>query len=129
MFYDKQKVARLIDDKAIQTISDDLGVEVCSQLLQLFMTELQQLLDEIRLAIEQQNATAILRAVHILKNSAALYGANTLAFIASEIHNDPTLSPPLFFLCSRDLINIAEQTLQQYQARFIADDSKGNKND
>ena len=108
----------LLDEIVIQTMSNDVGADTCQQLSLLFIRELEQLLQKISLAIEQQQVSDLIDAVHILKNSAALYGAARLASIAYEIHEDTSHTPAQLLQRSGVLVDIARQTLLLYQAHF-----------
>ena len=44
----------LLDEGTIQAMSDDVGSDICWQLTHVFIRELQQLLQKIRIATEQQ---------------------------------------------------------------------------
>lgn len=108
----------LLDEGTIQAMSDDVGSDICWQLTHVFIRELQQLLQKIRIATEQQQTLDIIDAVHILKNSAALYGASRLAFISNELHEAPLLTPTQRLQLTDNLIEIGHQTLLLYQDRF-----------
>ncbi|WP_445428905.1 Hpt domain-containing protein [Alishewanella sp. HL-SH05] len=118
MTSDQLLILPLLDESVIQTMSNDVGADTCQQLSLLFIHELEQLLQKISLAIEQQQVSDVIDAVHILKNSAALYGAARLAWIASEIHEDTSNTTTELVQRSDDLVNIAQQTLFRYQAHF-----------
>lgn len=108
----------LLNERVIQAMSDDVGADICQQLSLLFIEELKQLLQKISLATEQQQLPDIIDAVHILKNSAALYGASKLAFLATAIHDDTLQTPPQLLHRTGELVDIAQQTLLLYKAYF-----------
>lgn len=129
MTVNAEKSHLLIDDMVVSTMMDDLGIEVCQQLLQLFIVELEQMQQSLKQSVAEENIPQIISAVHILKNSAALYGANKLAVLSEELHSNVTLAPKDALQHTKTLISIAEQTRQEYQTQFTTQPKEGKQYD
>ncbi|GGW61768.1 hypothetical protein [Alishewanella tabrizica] len=108
----------LLDQTVTQAIVDDLGDDVTHQLLHLFIQELQQLLHKINIATVEQDNAVITDALHILKNSTALYGASKLAFMANALYEARLLTPLQRFEYAKELMAIGQQTLALYRFHF-----------
>jgi HPt (histidine-containing phosphotransfer) domain-containing protein len=116
----------LLDETVVHAMAADLGTDTCQQLVQLFITELQQLQQDITVAMTNKSLPDILSAVHILKNSAALYGAQRLALLANTIHSDTTAAPALIYQNTANLVDILCQTLALYQSSLSAQGAEGD---
>ena len=77
----------IIQFDILDQLHSDLGRETYTQLLGLFVIELTQLQHRLSVAINDQDHADILDTTHILKNTAALYGAQRLAFLANEVYS------------------------------------------
>ncbi|WP_027874651.1 response regulator [Spongiibacter marinus] len=91
---------------ALEQLYVDLGEESASRLLGLFVQELAQLRDRLLTARDRGDETEILAVAHILKNSAAMYGAASLAELALRINDegargDVSQAAPLIELCDK----------------------------
>ncbi len=64
----------------------DLGTASASRLLGLFVDELNQMCERLAAARDSGNEAELLAVAHILKNSAALYGAQALADLAQQVN-------------------------------------------
>ncbi|MBQ4798210.1 Hpt domain-containing protein [Pseudoalteromonas sp. MMG006] len=70
-------------------LEKDVGVEVLAKLIKLFIDELITMSEQIKIAIDNEDTVKIKEITHILKNSAALYGAAPLAALATQLHDSP----------------------------------------
>jgi HPt (histidine-containing phosphotransfer) domain-containing protein len=103
----------LIKFKTLDTLRTDLGSETFIQLLGLFEVELVQMQQRFLESMNSQDHKDILDATHILKNTAALYGAQRLAFCANRLHSTKIGDD---YLCqTQELIEVIELSLVTYQ--------------
>ena len=108
----------LIDESVIQNMKDDLGKDTCHKLIGLFIEETKQLLVDLEHAFEVMDLAVIESATHILKNSAMLYGATSVAANAKEI-NDRLCSPPkLINNTDKQLLALIRTTLKVYNSKY-----------
>ncbi|MEL0633247.1 Hpt domain-containing protein [Pseudoalteromonas carrageenovora] len=70
-------------------LEKDVGVEVLAKLIKLFIDELVTMREQIKIAIDNEDTVKIKEITHVLKNSAALYGAAPLAALATQLHDSP----------------------------------------
>ncbi len=77
-----------IDGDVVEKLFADLGDEVGLRLLAMFVEELLQMSVRITEAMKSDNAEEYLAVSHILKNSAALYGAEELANFARDLNEN-----------------------------------------
>jgi len=70
-------------------LEKDVGVEVLAKLIKLFIDELVTMREQIKIAINNEDTVKIKEITHVLKNSAALYGAAPLAALATQLHDSP----------------------------------------
>ncbi len=94
------------ESAVLEQLFSDLGNAAASRLLGLFVEELQQLTSRLRSAQASSDEEELLAVAHILKNSAALYGAEALAELASNINEqgergDMSMAQPLLEHCEQ----------------------------
>ena len=73
-------------------LEQDVGSLTLVRLVNLFITELEEMRLRLKQAIDEQDEDNIKDIMHVLKNSAALYGALTLAALASQLHDYPPVT-------------------------------------
>ncbi|WP_372761987.1 Hpt domain-containing protein [Pseudoalteromonas sp.] len=93
------------DQRVLVQLAQDVGMETLETLIQLFIGELATLSARLSDAITHSNTKEIQQVVHVLKNSAALFGAMPLAILAEQLHGTQSLSEAQQFA--------AAQTIQQ----------------
>ena len=108
----------LIDESVIQNMKDDLGEDTCHTLIGLFIEETTLLLADLENAFEVMDLQTIESATHILKNSAVLYGATSVAANAKEI-NDRLCLPSRISSCDdKQLLEQIKTTLTAYNNKY-----------
>jgi two-component system phosphorelay protein LuxU len=84
----------MFNPNTIQQLKDDVGVEVLSKLMQVFLSESTKLVEQ--LTMNNVSISELERLAHSLKSCARSYGADQLADIAADIvskaKNEPDLS-------------------------------------
>ncbi len=70
-------------------LEQDVGSLTLVRLVNLFINELEEMRVRLKNTIDEQGEDNIKDIMHVLKNSAALYGALTLAALASQLHDYP----------------------------------------
>ncbi|MBB3047021.1 CheY-like chemotaxis protein [Litorivivens lipolytica] len=88
----KQPTQSQLDFDTLQTLKDDLGEDTASRLLVLFSKELEELLKRLEQSTTDHHRHNLRAVSHILKNSAALYGAHILADFARSLYDNPPLT-------------------------------------
>lgn len=73
-------------------LEQDVGSLTLVRLVNLFINELEEMRVRLKNAIDEQDEDNIKDIMHVLKNSAALYGALTLAALASQLHDSPPVT-------------------------------------
>ncbi|CAM2762331.1 MULTISPECIES: Hpt domain-containing protein [Pseudoalteromonas] len=73
-------------------LEQDVGSLTLVRLVNLFINELEEMRVRLKNAIDEQDEDNIKDIMHVLKNSAALYGALTLAALASQLHDYPPVT-------------------------------------
>ncbi|MBH0029165.1 Hpt domain-containing protein [Pseudoalteromonas sp. SWN29] len=73
-------------------LEKDVGTTVLARLINLFIDELVTMANQLDTAISSENIIKIKEVMHVLKNSAALYGASPLAALATQLHDSPPLT-------------------------------------
>jgi|TARA_B100001059_G_scaffold10256_1_gene8344 HPt (histidine-containing phosphotransfer) domain-containing protein len=73
-------------------LEQDVGSLTLVRLVNLFINELEEMRVRLKNAIDEQGEDNIKDIMHVLKNSAALYGALTLAALASQLHDYPPVT-------------------------------------
>ena len=68
-------------------LEQDVGSLTLVRLVNLLFNELEEMRVRLKNAIDEQGEDNIKDIMHVLKNSAALYGALTLAALASKLHD------------------------------------------
>jgi HPt (histidine-containing phosphotransfer) domain-containing protein len=88
----EQFIDKTITDPQILTqLEKDVGLETITRLINLFIDELVVMTTELSNAIEKNDISKIKDITHVLKNSAALYGATPLAALATQLHDFPPI--------------------------------------
>lgn len=102
----------MFNPNTIQQLKDDVGVDVLSQLMQIFLTESTKLVEQ--LSAQCVPKTDIERLAHSLKSCARSYGADELADIAADIETQAKNSPELTDLAHKVMLlnDVHKQTLQ-----------------
>ena len=70
-------------------LEKDVGISVLARLVNLFIDELVTMANQLDTAISNADIIKIREIMHVLKNSAALYGAAPLAALATQLHDSP----------------------------------------
>ena len=70
-------------------LEKDVGINVLARLINLFIDELVTMANQLDTAITREDIIKIKEVMHVLKNSAALYGAAPLAALATQLHDSP----------------------------------------
>lgn len=83
----------VIDHSVLMQLEKDVGVATLARLMQLFITELTNLHERLSDAITKSNIDEIQGVVHILKNSAAQFGAMPLAMLSQKLHDTANITP------------------------------------
>ncbi|GGP37462.1 Hpt domain-containing protein [Shewanella saliphila] len=100
----------------LNTLETDLGSDTYQHLLSLFEQELTELHAQLHIAAEQHQFQDINNATHILKNTAALYGADRLSACAASVYQLKSNQP--YIAQTQQLIGIINETLTQYKAHI-----------
>ncbi|WP_169726033.1 Hpt domain-containing protein [Aestuariibacter salexigens] len=82
--YSPQQYA-IKDVDTLQAISNEVGEDVLSTLLDLFLNESATLFEELPLCLQKQDVEACTRLLHSIKSGAKTYGAVRLAALAAEL--------------------------------------------
>jgi histidine phosphotransfer protein HptB len=77
--------AAIIDRMVYQDLSDSAGADFVADLVETYYQETAQLIADLRVALEQDDATAFRRHAHSIKSSSATFGANDFAAQAREL--------------------------------------------
>ena len=111
-------MAELIDQSVIKQMTTDLGKDTCLTLINLFIDEMTTLNNKLIHAFNPIDVEAIGDITHIVKNSAALYGAMPLAAKANEINYKLTISHDPITASDHIILSLMENTLLQYNERY-----------
>ncbi|AZN32166.1 Hpt domain-containing protein [Pseudoalteromonas sp. Xi13] len=96
-------------------LEQDVGSLTLVRLVNLFINELEEMLTRLDAAIEEKNVDKIKEIMHVLKNSAALYGAMTLAALASQLHDSPPVNTKENISAAQIVQHNLEKTHDAYQ--------------
>lgn len=107
--------SELINETVIKEMSDELGVDVCEMLIDVFVEELQDMMKRQEQALLNEDRMEIIAVAHILKNSAAQYGATRLAELACAIHDFPKSDNNLLLADTKDMLITSQKTKNLYQ--------------
>jgi len=108
----------LMDENVIQNMVSDLGEQTAYQLVGFFIDEIASFSIELESAFKSMNLQKIESITHILKNSAALYGATSLSAMALSINNRLCTSLKHFSDTDIQLLDIINQTLKLYKQKY-----------
>lgn len=93
MFLDKALLnSHMLDYSVLVNLAQEVGMETLETLMQLFIAELTTLNERLTDAINQSDINEIQAVLHILKNSAGLFGAVPLATLVEQLHGTQLLS-------------------------------------
>jgi two-component system, phosphorelay protein LuxU len=109
------------DHSVLMQLEQDVGMETLNQLIHLFVSELATLDQRLCDAIAQANTKEIQEVVHILKNSAALFGAMPLATLAEQLHGAHSLNATVHLAAAetiRQSIAISRDAYQRLAERI-----------
>ncbi|WP_338363821.1 Hpt domain-containing protein [uncultured Pseudoalteromonas sp.] len=96
-------------------LEQDVGSVTLSRLVNLFIDELEEMKGRLENAIVEQDEENIKEIMHVLKNSAALYGALTLAALASQLHDYPPVTIEEKIHAAQNVHHNLEKTHAAYQ--------------
>ncbi|MEP4890973.1 MAG: Hpt domain-containing protein [Aliiglaciecola sp.] len=108
----------LIDQSVIEQMAADLGNETCGTLINLFIDEMTTLNNKLKVAFDPIDDKTIGDITHIVKNSAALYGAMSLAEKANEINHKITILNQPITTSDHFILTLMENTLLQYKEKY-----------
>ena len=111
-------MSHLIDESVIQQMIADLGQTTCHTLIGLFIDELTTSLSDLENAFSTMNQSRIEEVTHILKNSAALYGAIAVASLATKINNKLCIAKGQLIESDSKILAIIKQTLELYNNKY-----------
>lgn len=103
------------DEEVLTDLRTHVGDETYLRLIGLFLAELERSRVGVNQAIMEKNTEQLHDIAHILKNSAALYGASSLAKISLTIHDACTTDWELANLMKKKCI----ETLEHYSSRHM----------
>lgn len=87
----KQFIDKNITDfNVLIQLEKDVEISVLARLINLFIDELVTMVNQLDTAISNADIIKIKEVMHVLKNSAALYGAVFLAALATQLHDSPS---------------------------------------
>lgn len=104
----------VLDSNTLNAMISELGAEVCHQLLELFLVEQRELRSKLVRAIKYKDLEEIANITHILKNSAELYGAQTLAQFSCQLHNNQDCPLPWQIGIAEQIVALMDRTLEEY---------------
>lgn len=108
----------LMDESVIHQMIADLDEKTCHKLIGLFIDEITTSLKDLEIAFSSMNLKKIEEITHILKNSAALYGAMSVASMASEINDRLCSAPGRLTDADTQLLDVIKQTLKLYSNKY-----------
>jgi len=77
--------APTIDPATFETLQETTGAEFALELVDTFLHEAPSMLDDLRLALANQDADTFRRAAHSLKSNSNTFGALTLGAMARDL--------------------------------------------
>lgn len=107
----------LIDKHVLDKMKTDLGEETFVKLQTLFIEEMTEFYEKLQSAFIQNNTKTVDDVTHILKNTAALYGAIAVEKKAREINERLNLGEESTRIIAKNdiqLLTLIERTLQRY---------------
>jgi len=108
----------LMDQIVIKQMTADLGEETCLRLIKLFIDEMTDLHFKLVKAFNGLDSNAIADITHIIKNSAALYGAMPLSAKATQINDQLTILNNPLAASDNIILSLMENTLLQYNEKY-----------
>src|SRR5574341_1951318 len=75
----------IIDQTIFQELKQMSGEDFINELIDTFLEDAPKLIDELKSALDANNADTFRRAAHSMKSNAATFGANQLATLAKEL--------------------------------------------
>ena len=119
----------VIDHSVVMQLEKDVGVATLARLMQLFITELTNLNERLSDAITKSNIDEIQGVVHILKNSAAQFGAMPLAILAKELHDSTSISTEQQLSAAFVVLQNIEKSRLSYQELVNKLANQGGENE
>ena len=119
----------LIDHSVLMQLEQDVGIATLARLMQLFVTELINLHELLSDAIKKSNIEEIQHVVHILKNSAAQFGAMPLAILAKELHDSTSISTEQQLSAAFVVLQNIEKSRLSYQELVNKLANQGGENE
>jgi HPt (histidine-containing phosphotransfer) domain-containing protein len=74
-----------VDKATFDELKEMSGADFINELIDTFLDDAPKLVDELKSALEANNADSFRRAAHSMKSNAATFGANELAMLAKEL--------------------------------------------
>ncbi|NKI19357.1 response regulator [Spongiibacter sp. KMU-166] len=99
-----------LDADVIRQMQSDLDAEVVDRLFGLFADELQALAARMAAALDHNDDKEVHAVVHILKNTAALYGAKELADLARQLDESPPADGKQFLVAGEKVLHVTKET-------------------
>ena len=75
----------VIDQKTFDELKQMSGAEFINELIDTFLEDAPKMINEIKSALDANNADTFRRAAHSMKSNAATFGAGGLASLAKEL--------------------------------------------
>ena len=75
----------IIDQTIFQELKQMSGEDFINELIDTFLEDTPKLIDELKSALDANDADTFRRAAHSMKSNAATFGANQLATLAKEL--------------------------------------------
>lgn len=75
----------VIDQATFEELKDMSGEDFINELIDTFLEDAPKLIEEIKTALNSNNADTFRRAAHSMKSNAATFGASQLAALAKEL--------------------------------------------
>ncbi|MGB1290842.1 MAG: Hpt domain-containing protein [Pseudoalteromonas sp.] len=119
----------LIDHSVLMQLEQDVGIATLARLMQLFVTELINLHELLSDAIKKSNIEEIQHVVHILKNSAAQFGAMPLAILAQNLHDTENIPPEQQIIDASIVLKSIEKSRLSYQELVNKLANQGGENE
>ena len=108
----------VIDDSTLAILQEAMGDDF-AELVPVFIESTRNILDQLKIAFDQQDIEAFTRQAHSLKSSSANLGGLILSEIGAKLeeagHQGQLPDSAEFILPIEENFNLMEKELQQYQ--------------
>jgi HPt (histidine-containing phosphotransfer) domain-containing protein len=84
-YQEEQMPESVIDENVFNDLKETVGADYISELVSIFMTEVPELIAQLRPALAVENIEGFRRAAHSIKSNAATFGAMQLFELAREL--------------------------------------------